>query len=152
MTKKTNRIPSFTARRIRELRERNHLQQTDVADFLGVKPSTVQRYESGEIQDIKYSTLCTLARVFDCNPVYFIVEECKTPGTYDSVIENSAVINGNNSSINVNTGSVNSSPTGQAAELLELFEKLDAKGRTMLMARAYELEERHCKKTETDEE
>lgn len=40
----------------------------EVADKLGVKEATVQRYESGKIKNLKYDTIVALADIFNCTP------------------------------------------------------------------------------------
>ncbi len=44
----------------------------DVANALNVKEATVQRYESGEIKNLKHSTILELARIFKCSPSYLM--------------------------------------------------------------------------------
>ncbi len=41
----------------------------EVANKLGVKEATVQRYESGIIKNLKYDTIVALAEIFGCTPV-----------------------------------------------------------------------------------
>jgi transcriptional regulator with XRE-family HTH domain len=41
----------------------------DVANKLGMREATVQRYESGLIKNIKYETIVALAEVLDTTPV-----------------------------------------------------------------------------------
>ena len=44
----------------------------EVADKLGVKEATVQRYESGEIKNIKHATITKLASIFNTTPAYLM--------------------------------------------------------------------------------
>lgn len=43
-----------------------------LADFLGVKEATVQRYESGDIKNIKHATVTKLAEILNCTPAYLM--------------------------------------------------------------------------------
>lgn len=43
-----------------------------VADKLGVTEATMQRYESGEIKNIKHETIVELANIFNCYPSYLM--------------------------------------------------------------------------------
>jgi transcriptional regulator with XRE-family HTH domain len=43
-----------------------------VADAINVKEATVQRYESGEIKNIKHETVTQLASLFGCSPSYLM--------------------------------------------------------------------------------
>ena len=54
--------------RIKEMRLRCGLTLLEVAEKIGVKEATVQRYESGAIKNIKHETVCKLAEVFGCDP------------------------------------------------------------------------------------
>lgn len=43
-----------------------------VAEQLGVKEATAQRYESGEIKNIKHETVSTLSEILHCDPAYLM--------------------------------------------------------------------------------
>lgn len=43
-----------------------------VAEELGVKEATAQRYESGEIKNIKHETVAALAEILRCSPAYLM--------------------------------------------------------------------------------
>ncbi len=59
-------------KRIKERRLALGLTLLDVANALNVKEATVQRYESGEIKNIKHSTILELAKIFHCTPSYLM--------------------------------------------------------------------------------
>lgn len=66
--------------RIRECRVKNGMTLLQVADKIGVKEATMQRYESGKIKNIKHETIEQLASIFDCTPAYLMGwEEDETP-------------------------------------------------------------------------
>jgi len=44
----------------------------DVADKLGVKEATAQRYESGAIKTIKHDIIVKLAEILKCDPAYLM--------------------------------------------------------------------------------
>ncbi len=58
--------------RIRERRAACGLTLLEIAERLGVKEATVQRYESGEIKNIKHETVRALADIFGCSPQYLM--------------------------------------------------------------------------------
>ncbi len=58
--------------RIKERRRALGLTLLEVADALGVKEATVQRYESGEIKNLKLGTINALAKLFKCSPSYLV--------------------------------------------------------------------------------
>lgn len=101
---------------IKEMRHKKHLTLLEVAEYLGVKEATVQRYESGNIKNLKHETICKLAELFDCDPMYLMGWGGNNPGT------------------------------DQAAELLRVFNSMNLKGQTLLLSHAYELEEQYGEK------
>ena len=44
----------------------------EVANALGVREATAQRYESGEIKNLKQKTLLEMSRIFNCSPAYLM--------------------------------------------------------------------------------
>lgn len=57
---------------IKEQRLKNKLTLLEVANKLGIKEATMQRYESGEIKNIKHDTIVKLAKIFSCSPAYLM--------------------------------------------------------------------------------
>lgn len=66
--------------RIKERRIILGLTLAEIADKLGVKEATVQRYESGEIKNMKHETIVELADILHCSPQYLM-------GWSDNIIE-----------------------------------------------------------------
>lgn len=58
--------------RIKERRNEQGFTLLDLANILGVKEATVQRYESGEIKNIKHETVVKLADILNCSPQYLM--------------------------------------------------------------------------------
>lgn len=58
--------------RIKSRRLQLNLTLLDVAEHLGVKEATAQRYESGEIKNIKHETIVSLSELFKCSPAYLM--------------------------------------------------------------------------------
>lgn len=59
-------------KRIKEARIRKDLTLLEVANKLGVSEATVQRYESGDIKNIKHKTIQDLSNIFDVSPAYLM--------------------------------------------------------------------------------
>lgn len=57
---------------IKRLRIEKGMTLADVGEKLGVKNATVQRYESGEIKNLKYGTVVKLAEIFDVTPAFLM--------------------------------------------------------------------------------
>lgn len=58
--------------RLKKRRLNLGLTLAQVADEIGVKEATVQRYESGAIQNIKYRTILKLSEALKCSPSYLL--------------------------------------------------------------------------------
>ncbi|MBE5966983.1 MAG: helix-turn-helix domain-containing protein [Lachnospiraceae bacterium] len=58
--------------RIKERRLSSGLTLLQVAEEIGIKEATMQRYESGEIKNIKHETIEKLAKIFNCSPEYLM--------------------------------------------------------------------------------
>ena len=58
--------------RIKDCRLLKDVTLLDVANHIGVKEATMQRYESGKIKNIKHETVCALADYFGVSPQYLM--------------------------------------------------------------------------------
>lgn len=58
--------------RIKESRLARGFTLAQVADSIGVKEATAQRYESGDIKNIKHETISNLAELFSVSPAYLM--------------------------------------------------------------------------------
>lgn len=58
--------------RIKRMRTHKDLTLKEVANYLGIKEATAQRYESGEIKNIPYDNIVLMAKLFDCSPQYLM--------------------------------------------------------------------------------
>lgn len=69
--------------RIRERRTFLGLTLLEIAEYLGVKEATAQRYESGAIKSIGHETIVMLSEILKCSPSYLMgweeppVDMCK---------------------------------------------------------------------------
>lgn len=68
--------------RIKKRRLELGLTLAQVADLLGVKEATAQRYESGKIKNIKHETILNLSKILKCEPSYLMGWD----DTYDNYI------------------------------------------------------------------
>lgn len=58
--------------RIKERRLNMGLTLAEVAESLGVKEATAQRYESGAIKSISHDVICKLSTLLKCSPSYLM--------------------------------------------------------------------------------
>ena len=133
--------------RSKEMRLKRGLTLIEVADYIGVKDATIQRYESGNIKNIKHEIICKLAELFKCDPCYLMgwSEDTNIISNNKSNITNSAVIQGNNATTLIvkNGDGYKKEISEQAVELLRIFEALNVKEQTELLSFAFKLEENH---------
>ncbi len=61
--------------RIKQLRKEKGLTQTELGELLGVKKAAVQKYESGQVQNLKQSTITKLCEIFNRHPGHFIFDD-----------------------------------------------------------------------------
>lgn len=60
---------------IKKLRLERGWTQEELGDRLGVKKAAVQKYESGQVQNLKQATIRNLCEVFEKDPSYFIFDD-----------------------------------------------------------------------------
>lgn len=77
---------SIINERIKEKRLSLGLTLAQVADALNVKEATAQRYESGDIKNIKHDTIVALATLLNCSPSYLMGWE--NENTHNSNLSN----------------------------------------------------------------
>lgn len=65
--------------RLKQLRLNKGLTQTELAELIGVRPPTVQRYESGKISNVKTPVMEKLSEIFGVSPAYIIGCENSVP-------------------------------------------------------------------------
>lgn len=66
-----------TGTKIKDLRKAYNMTQSDLGDLLGVKKSAIQKYEKGEIVNLKLSSLKKLCEIFNVTSDYFIFPQAK---------------------------------------------------------------------------
>ena len=70
--------------RIRIRRKELGMTLLQLADAIGAKEATVQRWESGNTRTVKYETVEKLSKVLHCSPAYLMGwDDKENPGTDD---------------------------------------------------------------------
>ena len=141
--------------RLRGLRSERGLSMDALCDrfnqtqtSIRLNKSTVSRYELGT-QEPMLSTVAALAAFFKVSPVY-LIGDSDDRSCSASNIQNSAVVQGNHATtLIVRNGGVHERELNESeVELLRILEFLDVKGRTALMAYAFDLEEKQKQRAE----
>jgi transcriptional regulator with XRE-family HTH domain len=141
--------------RILAARKRAGISQTRLAELVGIDSNTISRWER-DIVKMKAEKMAIVAAALNTSVAYLLGEEeakemlnatavnYRHQGKNNSIntpgVQNSALVQG----INNNTVIINNDEhtlTGEAIELIRVFEALDIKRRTALLGRAYALEE-----------
>lgn len=65
--------------KIREYRLKKHMTQEQLGKHLGVGKAAVQKYESGQVQNLKATHIKTLCKLFDKKPWDFIFDGDERP-------------------------------------------------------------------------
>ena len=60
---------------IKKLRTERGMTQGELGELLGVQKAAVQKWESGQVQNLKHATIKRLCEVFEKNPTVFIFTE-----------------------------------------------------------------------------
>lgn len=60
---------------IKFLRNKENLTQKELSRILGVKISSIQKYESGAVSNLKMETIRKLSEYFNLSPIVFIFSE-----------------------------------------------------------------------------
>lgn len=68
--------------RIKILRNQNNLTQEELGVKIGVKKAAIQKYESGQVENIKRTTIEKLSNIFNVSPSYLMgFDDITTPVT-----------------------------------------------------------------------
>lgn len=62
---------------IRDLRKKHDMTQEELGELLGVKKAAVQKYEKGDVVNLKMSTIRKLCDIFKVSPTIFIFPEAE---------------------------------------------------------------------------
>lgn len=105
--------------RLKALRESKGLTQEQVGAVLGVKKATINKYEQGEIQNIKRSNIKKLADLFGVTPTYLMcLEDDGEQTAQEKALETEVRM----------LEEIQSRYGKQAIEILELISKLNVQG------------------------
>lgn len=123
-----------TGKRIRARRKELDMTQEELGQKAGVTKATINKYETGIVQNLKRSTIEDIAKALNVSPSYIM-------GWTDNVAEvhtNNGVIGQNSGTITVNNAERTLSK--EEIELLRIYNKIGVRGRIRLIETALELE------------
>lgn len=125
--------------RLRKLRKNADVTQSALANYLGIVPSAVGKYE---LYSKSYPSIEALIKISDFFHVStdYLLKGIETPTSgVNNGINNGAIVQANSGNVVVNSKSL--SP--EAAELVKIYENLKGRDRLKLLNFAVEMEERN---------
>ncbi len=106
---------------IKELRKAHDMTQEELGNILGVKKAAIQKYEKGEIVNLKLATIQKLCEVFQVEPGRLIYPDAER---YD------IIYNSKNIAIEVKTiEEIESQYGSETLDMIEYFIKLNEAGK-----------------------
>lgn len=125
--------------RLRRLRKSRDVTQSQLAEYIGVVPSAIGKYERLPDSYPSVEALIKISEFFDVSTDYLL--KGSTPGSVENningMMSNSPFIQANNGGVVFN-GDGSISP--EAMELLHIYEKLNGRDRLKLLNFAVDLE------------
>ena len=126
--------------RLRRLRKSRDITQSDLAEYIGVVPSAVGKYERLADSYPSVEALIKISEYFDVSIDYLlkgVVPSGSVENNINGMMSNSPFIHANNGGVVFN-GDGSISP--EAMELLHIYEKLGGRDRLKLLNFAVDLE------------
>ena len=125
--------------RIKQLREQNKMNQSELASFLGVSQGTLSNWERGTHEPDSKS-LIMLAQKFNVTVDYILGQKPQAASLYNAQnIKNSNLVQGSGNLLN--GSNENDVLSVDESELLRIYRVLNAKQRHKLMSLVFDMEE-----------
>lgn len=128
--------------RLKRLRRDRDITQTELAEYLGVVPSAVGKYERVPQAYPSVEVLLKIADYFNVSTDYLLKGVNTAPiveNTIHGSLSNSALIQANQGGV-VFSGDSSEALTPEGMELLHIYKALDGRNRLMLLNYAINLE------------
>jgi len=130
--------------RLRKLRRERDMTQGQLAEYLGVVPSAVGKYEKHPHAYPSVEILIKLSDFFNTSLDYLLKGIAPTlpsvENNINGVMSNSSFMQANHNGIIIN-GDCNRTISPEAAELVQIYEKLSGRDRLKLLNFAMEMED-----------
>ena len=120
----------LVAERIKQLRKEANLTQEELADMLGLKKVSIQKYENGGVTNIKSETLEKLGKIFNVSPSYIMGWDRFDNIDTSSIKEDVQILD----LIRIHCGYV-------GIELFQIFTKLNEEGKRKVLYYAEDIVE-----------
>ena len=125
--------------RIKDKREGLEMTLAELGGKVGVQASTVRKWETGFIKDIRSDKIQKLADALSVTPAYLMGWDESRNVNVDTVHANNGIIGHANAPVTIN-GATGEPLSKEEAEMLRIYKELSVKGRMRLLTTAMELE------------
>jgi len=126
-------------KRIKDKREGLEMTLADLGGKVGVQASTVRKWETGYIKDIRSDKIQKIADALGVTPAYLMGWDESRNVKVDNVHANNGIIGHANAPATIN-GDKGEPLSKEELELLRIYKELSVKGRMRLLTTAMELE------------
>lgn len=126
--------------RIKDRRNELELTLDALAKKVGVGASTVRKWETGYIKDMRSDKIQKVADALDVTPGYLMGWEEKQNVQVGQVQTNNGVIGQANAPVTVGGDDAHTTLSKEEAELLRIYQELSVRGRMKLLTAAMDLE------------
>ena len=125
--------------RIKEKRLAREMTLQDLGAKVGVGASTVRKWETGYIKDMRSDKVQKVAEALGVTPAYLMGWDERQNVTVDNVHANNGIIGQANAPVTINGGAP-ITLSKEEAEILRIYKELGVKRRIKLLTTALQLE------------
>lgn len=126
--------------RIKKRRVELRMTKTDLANAVHVGVSTVRKWETGFIKDMRSDKIQKVADALGVTPAYLMGWEENSSVHVEQVHTNNGLIGQANAPVNIGNDDVPAPLSKEESELLRIYNVLSVKGRIKLLTAAMDLE------------
>lgn len=126
--------------RIKRRRAELELTLDELAKKVGVGASTVRKWETGYIKDMRSDKIQKVADALDVTPAFLMGWDESQSVQVGQVGTNNGLIGHANAPVNINGEDTPAPLSKEEAELLRIYQELSVRGRMKLLTAAMDLE------------
>ena len=132
--------------RIRDRRIALELTLDELGKKVGVGASTVRKWETGFIKDMRSDKIQKVADALDVTPAYLMGWDESQNVSVEQVHTNNGLIGQANAPVYINGENTPVQLSKEETELLRIYKELSVRGRMQLLTKAMDLEAEEAKK------
>ena len=132
--------------RIRDRRIALELTLDELGKKVGVGASTVRKWETGFIKDMRSDKIQKVADALDVTPAYLMGWDESQSVSVEQVHTNNGLIGQENAPVYINGENTPFQLSKEETELLRIYKELSVRGRMQLLTKAMDLEAEEAKK------